>query len=430
MEDYKPFIPYINWLKYLYENIENGLSVKLVGSEKNGIATTPFNELLTVEKTTKIEIKSIYGISQLRDDINVSGNGSVTNDFREYILNVNSVGDFARLSSRDRGRYIAGKSSEYGIGVRTENETVTGDTVLKWGALNNINGIYFGMDSIGLFVAVLDNTVETKIYQTDWNLDKMDGSDLSELNLNNIGTTGTNISTNDGLIYQIEYTWYGYGTITFKIQTKTLNGMKTIPVHRYIVNGKTSIENPNLPLTVLVEQTNSANNVNLFIAGRQFSILGSYTPTFRQTSQVRIAQSIPIIGPTMTPIISFKQKNTMLFVNAIFDGVEISTNNKIIFEVYIADLASLTNPVWTTPIRIKASETAFEMDISATVFNSALGELIYRGVVIGASGNNLNSADFGNLNLDIPEGKILVLCAFATNNQATVDSILRIREEW
>lgn len=381
---------------------------------------TPYNEGLVAERTTLIELKAIYGLSALRDGVTETGTGTVTNDAREYALNITGISSKSELQSLERGRYISGKSAEYGIGIRSSVATVTGDTVLKWGGINSTNGMYFGLDSTGLFVAVLDDSVETKIYQTDWNSDKLNGA----------GASGVTLDITTGVIYNARFTWYGYGVIDFRVQIKTITGVKTIVAHRFIVDGKTSIADPNLPITASIEQTTATNDVSVYVGGRQFSVLGSYTPSFRSLVDYRLAVSTPVLDTNPTPLISFKQKSAFASVDGKFVGLNISTNNKIVVEVYIANAAQLTGASFATPTRILASETAFEVDKSATAFDASTGNILYRDFIEGASGNNRLQRAIDNLLLDIPSSKILVVTAFAASTTATVDVAVELIEEW
>lgn len=407
--------------KLFSEEWRESILTKLTGVNGNPVSISPYSELITAEKTTLIELKSIYGFSELRDSKTEVGSGTVTNDFREYKCKVNGINSTARLESRDRGRYISGKSAEYGIGVRTNTDTITGDGEIIWGGLNDTNGMYFGKDSTGLFVGILDEEVETKIYQDDWNMDKLDGT----------GISGEVLDLTKANIYNIEFTWYGYGIITFKVQLKTVKGMKLVEVHNYIVDNKTSIQNPNLPITAQVKQSTGTEDIELYVGGRQFSVLGSYTPSFRTLSEYFLNKSIPTLSTNPTPILSFKHKKELCAVDGKLSGVNISTNNQIIFEVYLADEDALTGADFGTPTRNKTTETAFEVDSSATAFDYTKGNLLYRDMIDGGvGGRGVNNDDFRDLIVDIPDNKILVLTAFATESNSSIDGVLRIREEW
>lgn len=381
---------------------------------------TPYQEALMAERTTLIELKSIYGISKLRDEITETATGTVTNNRREYALNITGINSKAELSSLERGRYISGKAAEYGIAFRASTATVTGDTVLNWGAKDAENQMIFGKDSTGHFIGVMDDTVLTKVYQANWNLDKLNGA----------GASGLTLDITDGHVFTVRFNWYGQGEIDFRVRFKSLEGDKTVTCHRYFVNGKTTIKNPNLPITVSIEQGTATNDISVFVGGRQFSILGSYTPSFRSLTDFRTGVSVPVLDTNPTPLIAFKQKTAFSSVDGKFEGVTVSTNNKIVLEVYVADEAQLTGGSYVTPTRILATETAFESNRTATGFDASTGNMLFRDFVEGASGNNRFQRSIQNLILDIPAGKILVVTAFAVGSTATVDVLPELIEEW
>lgn len=399
-------------------NDNQALQVSLIGENGSIINQTPYEELLIAHKETVIELKSIYGLSAIRDKVTTSGSSSVTNIniHREYNVQVSGSSSSARLESTERGRYVAGKAAQYGLGIRLLNDTYSGDTVAKWGAINIDNGIYFGQDSTGKFVAVLDGGVETKIYQDSWNLDKCDGT----------GKSGEILDTTKGYVYNIDFTWYGYGVIDFVIYVKTVNGLRKVVIHRFIIDGKTSLESPNLPLTVEIIQTSNSTTESIFVGGRQFSILGSYTPTFRSTSDVVLNKSVS--NAALIPLISLKQKSTHTAINANLSGFEILSTEDLIVEIYVG--STLTGGSFATPTRTSALETGYESNITATAFSG--GTLIYRTLVGGGTGNktSLNDINLSNLQLDIPEHQIITLVGQSLGGNSTVDAVLNIREEW
>lgn len=391
--------------------------------DDNPALRTPFNELITAEKSTVIELKSIYGLSDIRDNTVTTGTGAVTNAIgdREYTIQVSGSSSSARLESVERGRYISGKAAEYGMGVRLSSDTFTGDTVAKWGAINVSNGLYFGQDSTGKFVAILDNSTENKIYQSNWNVDKLDGS----------GSSARTLNTTDGQVYNIEFTWYGYGVVTFVVWLKddTGEGLVRVVVHRYVIDGQTSIQTPNLPLTAEIKNGTATDTESIYVGGRQFSVLGRYSPSYRATSEIVTGKSVPTTG--LTPIISFRQKTAYKVVNGKVEGTDTLTDERLLLEIYVG--ATLTGASFGTPTRKLVGETAFESDTSATSVDVSAADLLYRTIIPGGSGNSkaVGEEDLRQLILDIPENLDVTLVAQSLGaSAASIDSVFRIREEW
>lgn len=73
------------------------------------------------------------------------------------------------------------------------------------------NRLYFGQDATGLYVAkqttVTGSTVTTKIYQTDWNVDPLDGTGVSEYDLD----------VTKSQIFFITFEYLGVGDVVFGV---------------------------------------------------------------------------------------------------------------------------------------------------------------------------------------------------------------------
>ena len=110
-----------------------------------------------------------------------------------------------------------------------------------------------------------------------------------------------------GNIFQIVFTWYGYGVIEFRvvIPNPTTLAQEVITVNRFSPTGQTSFVDPNLPLRAQIDNNGTATAYNLFVGGRQYSIIGKYNPEFRITSERR---RISNVTSTLTPVISFARK--------------------------------------------------------------------------------------------------------------------------
>lgn len=378
-----------------------------------------FRGLNVTNRTIVIDLKSIYGISALRDSTTTNGSATVSNTDAEYKLSTTSSGsDSALLESAERGRYQAGTAAECGIGVRRPTAP-SNSQVLRWGYFDDENGFFFGEDSNGLFVARRRGGTDTTTQQSEWNVDPLDGT----------GPSGLSIDPSDGNIYQIRFAWYGYGVIEYRaIIEDPDNVQKVVTVHRERLTGQTSVNNPNLPISAEVDNGGTGTAMDLFVAGRQFSILGQYEPKRRITSERVTGKSI---SSTLIPVISFKPKTefptgTNNGVSNKFDSISITTDNDILWELRLD--ASLTDASFGTPTNATSSETSLESDTSATALSG--GELLNAGLASGGARNatQLLQNDF---RFDLPEdGQVTLAMQRAGSTDATVSTILKMREEW
>lgn len=378
---------------------------------------SPFGEFLTAERTPIIQLNSSYGTSALRDITGTEGNGTVTNVDGEIVLQTNSAANSsAFVDSGEIGVYIPGYAAQIGVGIRIEN-LPTGTQFVQWGGhgASKQNSLYWGYDSQGLYVKVdRDGTEILKTYQNDFNIDKVDGK----------GVSGYNIDISEGTIFQIDFTWYGYGQILFSI-VAVLDGQQVVvPCHQYKLFSQTSITSPNLKVHTEVDNGDtSTGNVVVYLGGRQYSIFGRYIPKYRLTSEVNSSVSV---STTRTPLISFSRKDTFDDRSLKLEGATILTSSEDINWQIVLD-GVLTNASFGNPSNHLSSETALESDTSATSITG--GHVLYGDVASSGSGNKtlLSRSIF---DVDIPNGSTVTLCAYTDSGTAGVKSALRVREEW
>lgn len=379
--------------------------------------TTLFNSFDVSERTPIIELKSNYGVSALRDITSVSNSGAITNDSTEYNLSTGiTTGSVATLRSAERGRYTPGAQGQAGIGVRLD-ETLTGTSEAKWGYFDDDNGFGFGVDASGTYVFIRRSGTDTKVHQADWNADTLDGN----------GDSGLTLDLAEGNIFQINFSWYGYGTIEFTVLMSDSNNLQSpVTIHRFSPSQQTSVADPNQPITATITNGNTTDDLDLFVGGRQFSIYNNFDPNRRINSQFRLSQSS--IGTTFVPAISFRRKSAFETVSVKIAGYDIITDGALLVQLRVN--AELTNASYTSPTNTSASETACEIDTSATAVSG--GHLVYESLISVSGGGAFarGSGSASELYLDIPAVQPVTLCIRTISGSATASSILRWREEW
>ena len=406
-----------------YEGAAKSIKTDLNGYVNVRSSDAQFGTILNAERTPIFDLKSIYGISQLRDAISVTS-ATITNNGTEYLLQTDATtGAIATLDSAERGRYIAGSAGEAGIAVRLPSNT-TGSQEASWGYFDDQNGAFFGQDAGGLFISLLRGSVEqVKVYQDDWNVDPVNGT----------GPSGLNIELAAGNIYQVVYSWYGYGTIEWRVVLgPTPTPQNVVVVHRYRPNDETSMTDPNLPVRARVRNgVSTAASFSLYVAGRQYGIQGKYDPQRRITSQYVLSLSSGI-GTTFRPVISFRRKADFPVVGRVnsasvkIQGFDIISTADLLYQVRFNP--ALTGASWQTPTDTSASETAVESDVTATALSG--GELIYEGLVIGASLFSRAVSTQDELDLDLNNVQPVTYTVRTVSGSGTITMVFRVREEW
>lgn len=372
-----------------------------------------FGEIVTAEKDRVVEVKSIYGISAIRDITTENGSATVTNDGTVYKVTTTASGsDNAKLESAEIARYIPGSTGELGVGIRTDT-TPTGSQELRWGYYDADNGFGFGIDSTGKYVFRRKDGTDTKFHQanSEWNVSPFHDLDYS-----------------NGAICQIDFTWYGYGIIEYSIYEVDNDGSqqtRTI-IHRERVTGETSVANPNQPITVEVDNDGEAAAGEIEVGGRQYSVIGRYNPNRRVNGE--IAEGVSA-SSTIVPLVTLRRKSSFQTVSVKVEGLDIITNNSILVEIR-TNTSGLTNSSFGTPSNTTAAETAVEADTSATAVSG--GEILWRGIFAGGSGNKQGISRVDTINFDfIRTNNVSVVARkLSGENDASVDCVFRVREEW
>lgn len=413
------------WIERLWRVFGDGAST--VGAYRpstrsltvNSRNETQFGENLVGFRTPIIELNSSYGTSALRDDITLTGSGSITPASGELLLSTGATASStARLEAAEIGRYIPGYGAQIGIGVRVPQDP-TGNQVARWGGegADGQNGFYFKQTASGLFAVIEKDGAETEIAQADWNIDKLDGT----------GDSGITLDLTIGTIFQIEFTWYGYGQILFgiiAIQPADIARQQFIPCHSVKVEGATSITSPNLRVFAEVDNGGDASDLSIDVGGRQYSVIGQYIPKFRFTGEFRGSTST---STTVIPLISFRRKDDYSDRSIKLQGYDvIASGSDHILQIRIG--GTLTNESFGTPRDHTADETALEADYQATAITG--GVVVWEQYV--ASGANANKGDLSRdrVDFDIPNGDIVTLCIRTDAGTGTIKSCFRLREEW
>ena len=382
--------------------------------------SSQFGEFLVAQRTPVIELNSSYGTSALRDIEDLTGSASVTPDATGEITIATgaTASSVAQLDSAETARYIPGYGAEIGIGMRFTAAPV-GEQVAKWGGLSvsKTDGVYFTYDAVGLGVALLVNGVEEIVRRADWNIDKVDGTGPSGFNLD---------ETASGYIYQIDFTWYGYGSIKFSVVGSPVGLLqRPIPLHVFTTGDyvATSVQDPNMLVVAQVENGATASNFSAQVGGRQYSIVGQYRPKFRYTGDFRGTTEVTT---TPKPFVSFRFKSAFANRSVKLDGLNVANTGNTACFAEVRTSSTLTGAVWGVPGNYDAADTAIESDTTATALTG--GRVVYPAQPI-PSAKDAQFA-FTTLDLDLPALSTFHLVLYTEASTTNVITSLQLREEW
>lgn len=383
---------------------------------KNGNSDM-FGSTMMLQKTTVMDLKSMFGVSTLRDVVLTTGSGTVTNNVGdgEFVLAVNAPDDVTTLASREHGIYVAGMSCEVGMAVRFPFE-LQGTQAACWGYFDDDDGFYFKYTSTSWGVCIKRAGIEQMFGSSEFNQDVMDGT----------GSSGISIDFSAGNIFRISFSWYGYGAVQFAmIGTDIDNSPKVIPMHTFRSMGHTSIRSPVLPLTVSLSygETNSSP-ASMFVTGRQFSILGSYTPKRRQNgTYTRDVVVLSGSSASATPLLSVQKKSTFRGCGVIIAEMMVSVTEDAYLEIRVD--TELQGDAFED---IPNSESCMQRDRSATTVIG--GTVIWCGCVTSSSSSS--SFSFRDMSMHVA-GRLTVCGSSLTDTSplCTVNFLhLNWTEEW
>ena len=383
---------------------------------------TFFHEAKVAEFTPLIELDSSHGLSPAyRDKINTTGSGSVTHVDGEHLVSSGTTaGSTATLATQERGRYQPGIEGLAGHAVRRPTP-MTGDQEIFWEYGDGIDGARIGEDGTGVFVQLIQyGTERPKIYQGDWNGDNLNGEG------GHYNWSGLTLDLAKPNIWRTPYNHYGIGPAAIEVYALDDNGFPNlVRAHTFGNPGDRMFwEIPRLPLREYASNGTTGGDVQLYVGGRQFAVLGRYEPNRRQTTDFFEDVSV---GATLTPLISFQKKTERKFLSRSVkvSGVGILTDENLIVEIVLG--GSLTGAAFSDIDGIPLTETAVQSDVAATAI--ANGVRIDGIVGAGGQGNRSNLSGIRGLGVDIPDDVTVTLAARSIGGTATVNGAFSLEEE-
>lgn len=305
---------------------------------------TVFDETVTAERVSVLNYKPTWGASKINYDILESNGGAVTGSASgsgydgtiKLSTGTNTTGQ-ATIETKLLGQYQAGSQAEVGWGVIIPT-LPSGSQMAEWSYSTQAqnSGFGWGVDSTEPYIFYTVNGSKNKIYQSNWNKNTLSGSfDLS-----------------DGLIFQTEFTWYGFGAIKFYVQDRASSDqtVRTL-VHRVDISGSLTMIDPNQPIRFDVENNGATTNFDMYVAGHQFSILAGSDRTRKRS----IAFDTGIIdlqnSSEWQPLVAVTRRTNFRgnenTVNAVVSGFKGVCSTDATFRIASADDGTITNPTYS-----------------------------------------------------------------------------------
>lgn len=369
---------------------------------------TRFNEILSAQRVSQLNLKPTWGISVLRYARTTTGAGaSVGETNGEFLLQSGTANNgLATIMTNERGLYYAGSMGQAGIGVRIPTAPLS-TAFCEWGYTDFTNGFYFGVDGTGHYVAYVTNSVVTKAYQSAWNVDKLDGT----------GTSGRTLDLSNGVVCHIDFVWYGYGDIEFSffVKNPTTLQIERMVCHRFKIDGAASVIDPNQPLSFRSGNgASTTTNVSLYIGGHQFSVIGGdSTPQNRQAAEL-LRSYTTALNTNWQPLIAIRKtanfNGRTNSLNVKLDSFQVASTGDV--EVRITVGGTTSNLSWGTPTGRTASETGVESKVTGgtALTTSVDGEpSSYSYVIANGTGSNTKGTTAGTVEFTLGQATEIIL---------------------
>jgi len=290
------------------------------------------------------------------------GNGTWNYSLSENLLEEEVLGNGDRVL-RQTKEYLQlqnGKS-HFGFIGTVFGTTATGVTK-NVGVFDDENGFMLrqsGDGSMGFVVrsSASGSTQDISIPQSAWNIDKLDGS----------GPSGINVDFEKLQILAFDISYTGNGAVRFgvMIDNKIVLAHQSSSFNLYAVNNFTT---PSLPISVAIESTSGASTL------KQQSccvmVEGDYQERGVRRS-VNTGNTAKNIGSTLTPVISIRLKpqyRKAVIHPQSFNILQTSTNTTLYYAIYM--FTTLTGASWSDSQL--GTNCIAEVDTSATSFTGGI----------------------------------------------------------
>jgi len=395
---------------------------------KIGDPQSLFGDVTTIRRRTVIDLASSFGTSTLRDETDSVGSGTISQDpdpdTGEIVLSTGTTPDSRiELTSAEYGRYVPGYSAQQGVGIRIPNPPTEGE--VKWGYFNGNDGFYWGYDGDQgeLFVAREKGGTEvTRVYRSDWNR----------------GTVDTILDRDwdiqDGSIFQIDYSWYGYGIILFTIVSQTSNDLRntsprqeSVTVHAINVSNETSVTDPNQPIRVDAENGANGEDYDVRVGGRQYSVFGEEPSEQRDTAATIF--STTIADGAWTHIMSWRRDpaddaNARLNVDDIDFGIDQTVKLALVVN------ADVTGFTWGIPDLVDPDETLLQYSPSGTFNGIGNGTKGWEGSIRVGDQGNAQVGISPDIDLQFGQNTVVSLVAQCDGGTGIATTTMRMLEDW
>ena len=327
---------------------------------------------------TLYDMTNKYGIDTRELSVSSSGGATITsslNDSGVGLTTTATSGSYARMRTNTWFRYQAGRGQRILQTVVHRDAGQTGQ-VRRWGYFDDNDGIYWMLSGTTFNIVRRTSTsgapVEVVVSQSAFNIDKVDGT----------GQSGLNVDFTKGNIYELQFQWLGVGNVELYI-----NG---VPCHT--MRNPNTLANPYIKTAVLPLSW-EVQNIAASVASSMLAICANVTSEGGQNPSAVTFGAYSVAGTPVGSGIANEVPIIAIRLSQTFGGVdnrltvlpkllEMATTTKAAFFRVVMNPATLTGGTWQS---VDAA-SGVEYNTGSTAFTG--GQHIIRSYLPGSPSVN------------------------------------------
>lgn len=385
-----------------------------------------FGRIRTSNPNVLFEANFVNGEKNLLFSGATANGGTITFDQNNASMNLNVTTTNDSRAVRQTKKYfhyVSGNSLL--LFLTGKFGTAKTNCIQRIGYFDDNNGVFFELNGTTLNVVLRSNTsgsvVETRIAQSAFNLDKIDGTGVSE----------TTFDATKQQIFVIDLQWLGSGRIRFGInggecvtyihQITNANSNTTVymrsgslPIRYEIVNSGTTSGSTTLRMTCM--SIMSEGSINKPDVARSVDM---------QDSPKTVGGLLGAGAGVMSPMIAIRLKSSFNRATIIPKFLSLACTTPDIVSFRLILNPTLTGASWTSV----DTDSITEYDVSATAYT---GGTILRTFYVGDNNTSTPNLDDNNLKLNADINgttDILLVAGAGIEGNATLIAAINFLEE-
>lgn len=288
------------------------------------------------------------------------------------------------------------------------------------GYFNDYNGIYVEQEGSTTYFVKRSyssgSIVETRVAQTSWNEDEMDGT----------GASGYTLDMSKSQIFWMDIEWLGVGTVRCGF---VINGQFVVchKFHHANIVSTTYMTTASLPIRYEIENTAAAASATTLqhICNSVISE-GGHTPKVITRSASTALTGLEMITSNFRPLVAIRLKSTRPGGIVVPAGMDLYGLQSTPFNYKVLSNATVTGGTWVDA----GSESHVEYNVTATAVSG--GNNLLQGMFIGGTSVQPTSVSFKQFNssyqlrtkIDGTSETFVVASIATTNNDDALASIV------